>query len=81
MVLNLQVYKAKTRDGKNVAVKVQYIDLQDRFVGDITTLKILITIAGWLHRDFDFAWVLDVSIWFLGATMDYLLVTAAVDES
>ncbi|KAL1130985.1 hypothetical protein AAG570_012226, partial [Ranatra chinensis] len=54
-----QVFKARTKDGQEVAVKAQYIDLQDRFVGDVTTVKILLTVAGWLFPDFDFVWVLN----------------------
>ena len=55
-----QVYKARTHDGKEVAVKAQYIDLQDRYEGDIGTVQFLLTMVAWMHPKFKLAWIFKV---------------------
>ena len=57
-----QVHIATTKEGEKRAVKLQYIDLRDRFAGDFTTCKSLLKLVGLVFPDFNFSWVLDVGV-------------------
>lgn len=54
-----QVFRAKTKDGHDVAVKVQYIDLIRRFSGDFATILFLQKIIKLIHPNYNFGWILN----------------------
>lgn len=54
-----QVFRATTHQGHDVAVKVQYIDLQKRFSGDMGTIQFLQKIIATIHKNYNFGWILD----------------------
>lgn len=52
------MFRATTKDGAEVAVKVQYIDLKNRFHGDIGTILFLQDLVALLLKDYNFGWVI-----------------------
>jgi hypothetical protein len=52
-----QVHRATTHDGRDVAVKVQYLDMHERFDGDFVTMIALMDAATYLFKEFNFGFV------------------------
>ncbi|XP_060519462.1 uncharacterized aarF domain-containing protein kinase 5 [Cylas formicarius] len=67
-----QVFKATTRDGQEVAIKVQYKDLRRRLNGDILTLKILLKTGTWFHPKVDLSWIVDEFRETLSQELDFI---------
>lgn len=53
-----QVHRAVTHNGKEVAVKIQYEDLRERFDSDTSTLELLLRMAKFVHPHFNLGWIL-----------------------
>ncbi|XP_030570803.1 uncharacterized aarF domain-containing protein kinase 5 isoform X2 [Drosophila novamexicana] len=54
-----QVFKARLQSGEQVAVKVQYSDLQKRFISDLATIIFLQDIIEFIFKDYNFGWILN----------------------
>ncbi|XP_052860950.1 uncharacterized aarF domain-containing protein kinase 5 [Anopheles cruzii] len=54
-----QVFRAVTKSGKHVAVKVQYADLRKRFDGDLRTISFLQRLVALVHKNYNFGWIID----------------------
>ena len=52
-----QVFKGRTADGQEVAVKVQYRDLQDKFESDTATMESVLDLIQIFHSKFAFKWL------------------------
>ena len=60
LLFSQQVHKARLHDGRQVAVKVQYLGLESTVAADMTTLSALSTAAAWLFpASFKLGWVLE----------------------
>lgn len=54
-----QVHRATlASDGSDVAVKVQYIDIQTRFRGDMATIRTMLNVCGMAFPGFDFSTII-----------------------
>ncbi|KAH8299586.1 hypothetical protein KR044_003257, partial [Drosophila immigrans] len=54
-----QVFKARLHSGEQVAVKVQYSDLQKRFISDVATIIFLQDIIELVFKDYNFGWIMN----------------------
>lgn len=54
-----QVHEAELRDGRRVAVKVQYPEVAALVRSDLANLRALFRAIGWLERDFDLMPIVD----------------------
>lgn len=52
-----QVHRARTHDGREVAVKVQFPQLRERCEGDVSTIAFLVDAMRKIFPDFDFQWL------------------------
>lgn len=67
-----QVHKAVLHDGRAVAVKVQYIDIGQRFHGDMATIRLMLGISGALFRGFDFGPIVKRTQEIMSAELDFV---------
>ncbi|XP_062540502.1 uncharacterized aarF domain-containing protein kinase 5-like [Armigeres subalbatus] len=53
-----QVFRGTTKEGQQVAIKVQYADLRKRFNADLRTIMFLQDLAAVMHKNYNFGWIL-----------------------
>jgi len=68
-----QVHRARTRDGRDVAVKVQYPGIDRVVETDLRNLSILIRILARLERNFDFRILMDEVRRYVPRELDFVL--------
>lgn len=68
-----QVHRATLKgSGKEVAVKVQYIDIAQRFDGDMATINLMFTICGIMFPGYDFSRIISRAEDTLLAELDFV---------
>lgn len=69
-----QVHRGKLRkEGVDVAIKVQYIDIAQRFKGDMRTIDLMLKVAGYCYRGFDFGQIISKLNDTVAAELDFRL--------
>ncbi len=55
----------KKSDCLFICIQVQYIDLRDRYSGDLWAINILLKLIGFMHPSFAFSWLFEVggNVW------------------
>ena len=54
-----QVHRARLKGGQQVAVKIQYPEIESLIRGDLANLRFLCRAVGWVERDFDLMPLID----------------------
>uniref|UniRef100_W5MQS9 AarF domain-containing protein kinase 1 n=1 Tax=Lepisosteus oculatus TaxID=7918 RepID=W5MQS9_LEPOC len=67
-----QVHRARLRDGRAVAVKVQHPKVQRQSSKDIAVMEFLVHAVTWLFPDFDFMWLVEEARRNLPLELDFL---------
>ncbi|EAT32931.1 AAEL014826-PA, partial [Aedes aegypti] len=52
-----QVFRGTTKEGQQVAIKVQYADLRKRFNADLRTILFLQDMIALIHKSYNFGWI------------------------
>eukprot|EP00045_Choanoeca_perplexa_P013372 m.151518 g.151518 ORF g.151518 m.151518 type:complete len:379 (-) comp16340_c0_seq3:2583-3719(-) len=63
-----QVHRAVTKQGQEVAVKVQHRGLREESVGDVYTVAVLVAVVKQVFADFNYTWLVEVLLleWWCG---------------